>query len=264
MKKKLLLFAAGLCLAVGIHAQTLYVPGGTGGIGSSSNANIGIGTNAPNAILHIKSGTVDRNLYDANLIIEATSISRTLDKGVAIGFVVPANTDGSNSWQQGRILVTPDNNSNYNASGRMYLQTRYFDGGGQEWKWRNNLVLNSLGYVGIGIIDPAYKLDVCGTIRAKEIKVDLQGGCDFVFKNDYKLMDLKTLEQFVIDNQHLPEIASEKEMVENGVNIKELQMKLLQKMEEMTLYVIDLKKENERQAKKIETLEKTVNNLIAK
>jgi len=59
-------------------------------------------------------------------------------------------------------------------------------------------------------------------------------------------MDLNELEQFVKTNQHLPEIASEKEMIENGVNMKEMQMKLLQKMEEMTLYVIELKKENEK------------------
>jgi hypothetical protein len=122
--------------------------------------------------------------------------------------------------------------------------------------------------IGIGTINPSCRLDVCGTIRANEIKVDLSSGCDFVFKNDYKLMDLKTLDEFVKTNQHLPEVASEKEMVENGVNMKELQMKLLQKIEELTLYtieqnkkleqqnldILELKKQNER----IKTLEEKI------
>ncbi|OXB18820.1 hypothetical protein [Flavobacterium reichenbachii] len=111
--------------------------------------------------------------------------------------------------------------------------------------------------MGIGTNTPSYKLDVCGTIRAQEVKVDLQGTCvpDFVFKNDYKLMDLNTLEKFVKTNQHLPEISPENEMIENGLNIKEFQMKLLQKMEEMTLYVIEQNKKNEKQEQKIKILE---------
>ena len=111
--------------------------------------------------------------------------------------------------------------------------------------------------VGIGISNPdsRFKLDVEGTIRAKEVKVCLQGGCDFVFKSDYKLMDLKKLEEFIKTNQHLPEVAPEKEMVENGVNMKELQMKLLQKIEELTLYTIEQNKKLEQQNEKIIELE---------
>ena len=70
-------------------------------------------------------------------------------------------------------------------------------------------------------------------------------------------MDLKQLEEFVKANQHLPEIASEKEMVENGVDMKEMQMKLLQKIEELTLYTIE-------QNKKIEALENEVKDLKTK
>jgi hypothetical protein len=116
------------------------------------------------------------------------------------------------------------------------------------------------GNVGIGTVKPEYRLDVCGTIRAKEVKVDLLGTCvpDFVFKSDYKLTDLKTLEQFVKTNQHLPEIASEKEMVENGVNMKELQMKLLQKMEEMTLYIIEQNKKLEQQNSEIQAMKSEI------
>ncbi|MRX41383.1 hypothetical protein GJU43_19020 [Flavobacterium sp. LC2016-23] len=126
--------------------------------------------------------------------------------------------------------------------------------------------ISSNGFVGIGTINPAYKLDVCGTIRAKEIKVDLLGTCvpDFVFKKDYKLMSLKELEKFVTAKQHLPEIASEKEMIENGLNMKEFQMKLLQKMEEMTLYIIEQNKKNEKQEQELKMLNAKIRKLESK
>jgi hypothetical protein len=114
------------------------------------------------------------------------------------------------------------------------------------------LRINWLGDIGIGTTKPSYKLDVCGTIRAKEIKVELSGGCDFVFKKDYKLMNLNELEEFVTTKQHLPEIASEKEMIEDGLNMKEFQMKLLQKIEELTLYTIAQNKELKKQSTIIE------------
>jgi hypothetical protein len=117
--------------------------------------------------------------------------------------------------------------------------------------------------IGIGTVLPKYKLDVCGTIRATEIKVDLLGTCvpDFVFKKDYKLMNLNELEKFVTTKQHLPEIASEKEMIENGLNMKEFQMKLLQKMEEMTLYIIQQNKKLEKQNQEFEKLKTKIKKL---
>jgi hypothetical protein len=151
------------------------------------------------------------------------------------------------------------------TAGGLGTQTKLLGGiGSQDYVWlqaynsygsgvAKNIVLNSVGgFVGIGTNCPKYTLDVLGVIRAQEVKVDLQGGCDFVFKTDYKLMDLKELEKFVKTNQHLPEIASEKEMIENGLNLKEFQMKLLQKVEELTLYVIEQDKQLKQQNKKIE------------
>lgn len=109
--------------------------------------------------------------------------------------------------------------------------------------------------MGIGTNSPAYKLDVCGTIRAKEVKVDLLGGCDFVFEKDYKLLSLNELENFVTQNKHLPEIDSEKKMIENGLNMKDFQLKLLQKIEELTLYTIQQNKEILNLKKKVSSLE---------
>ncbi|MGQ7857212.1 hypothetical protein ACUN24_23480 [Pedobacter sp. WC2501] len=116
-------------------------------------------------------------------------------------------------------------------------------------------IIRGDGNVGIGIANPTVKLDVDGTIRAKEVKVCINQGCDFVFSKDYKLMQLDDLEKFVTTKQHLPEIASEKDMISNGLEMKEFQLKLLQKTEEMTLYIINLNKRVKAQDQKIKSLE---------
>jgi len=229
-------------------------------------------------------------------------------------------------------LVTPDNTSNGNAYGRMYLQTRIIKN--SQWYWQNNLVLRSSGNVGIGTDTPGtllelkaqnkptrlklqadtdqntfitftpntgaeyqynvgydntndifsitgncfpstsglhithsgnvligktsqansdYKLDVNGKIRANEIKINTTGA-DFVFESTYNLKSLAEVEKFISDNKHLPEISSASEMNKNGVDLGDLNMKLLQKVEELTLYTIE-------QQKRIEKLEKQVQQL---
>jgi len=65
--------------------------------------------------------------------------------------------------------------------------------------------ISNSGNVGIGTISPEYKLDVSGTIRAKEVKVDLKGA-DFVFEDDYDLIAINELEKFIDINKHLPEM----------------------------------------------------------
>lgn len=96
-----------------------------------------------------------------------------------------------------------------------------------------------------------YKLDVEGTIRANEIKVNLDGA-DFVFEPDYKLRRLSVLEKYIKEHQHLPEIVPASEMKSTGVNVGEMNTLLLQKIEELTLYIIEQNKEIEKLKKRLD------------
>ena len=91
-----------------------------------------------------------------------------------------------------------------------------------------------------------------GKLESKEVKVTLTPTADFVFEDDYNLPTLEFIENHIKHKKHLPEIASAKEMEENGVNIGEFQIQLLQKIEELTLYTI----QQEKKIKKLESLNK--------
>jgi hypothetical protein len=110
-----------------------------------------------------------------------------------------------------------------------------------------DLVVNKNGNVGIGVINADAKLAVKGTIHTQEVKVDLVGSMvpDYVFENSYKLPPLTEVQNYINENKHLPEVPSAKEMEENGMKLKEMNLTLLKKVEELTLYMIELKKENE-------------------
>ncbi len=104
------------------------------------------------------------------------------------------------------------------------------------------MTLLTNGNFGIGTLSPAYKLSVNGTIEAKEVLVQT-GWSDFVFDKNYKLMPLPEVENYIQENKHLPEISSAKEIQKNGLPVAETQTKMMQKIEELTLYVIQLQKE---------------------
>ncbi|MDX6191111.1 pyocin knob domain-containing protein [Flavobacterium sp. Fl-318] len=116
-----------------------------------------------------------------------------------------------------------------------------------------NSYINS-GNFGIGNMDPQNKLDVNGTIHSKEVKVDMIGWSDYVFKKDYVLPTLDEVEKHINENGHLQNIPSEKEVLKNGVNLGEMNAKLLEKIEELTLYIIDLNKKIKQQDEKLEEI----------
>jgi len=111
------------------------------------------------------------------------------------------------------------------------------------------------GLVGIGTTTPREKLSVNGNIRAQEIKVETQNWPDYVFSTSYKSASLPEIEKFIQSNNHLPEIPSADEVKEKGIAVGEMNSKLLKKIEELTLYMIEMDKSMTQADKKISALE---------
>ena len=119
----------------------------------------------------------------------------------------------------------------------------------------NSLIVTADGKVGIGKADPSDELEVNGRIHAKSVKVDLEGWADFVFTPDYKLPSLQQIEAYINKNGHLEDIPSEEEALANGIDLGQMNTLLLQKVEELTLYLIDQNKKLEKQEERIKALE---------
>lgn len=101
------------------------------------------------------------------------------------------------------------------------------------------MTLTSNGGLGIGTTTTGtHKLAVEGSIAAREVKVQATGWADFVFKKEYNLPTLQEVEKHIAEKGHLENIPSEEEVLKNGINLGEMNTKLLQKIEEMTLYMI--------------------------
>jgi hypothetical protein len=194
-----------------------------------SSGNVGIGTTTPEEKLQISSGNLALN-DDYKVYFR-----RAANTEAFMGFV-SAN-------EALRIGNTKDTYDRYIELGGMSGST-----------WTSQLIINTkTGNVGIGTTDPGeYKLNVIGTIRADEVVVT-SSSADFVFNPDYKMLSLPEVEKYIDKNKHLPDFSAASEIKEKGMNVSEMQTKLLQKVEELTLYVIELNK-------KIEKLESEKNN----
>ena len=105
--------------------------------------------------------------------------------------------------------------------------------------------------VGIGMTTSTDKLAVNGRVRAKEVKVDNDNWPDYVFDDAYQMGSLTDLETFIKKNKHLPNIPSAAEVKNNGLELGQINAKLLQKIEELTLLLIE-------QNKRIEILETAI------
>lgn len=113
------------------------------------------------------------------------------------------------------------------------------------------------GDVGIGTTNPTYPLAVNGTVEAKEVIVQT-GWSDYVFENGYHLTPLNEVERTIKSQKHLPGMPSSAEVAEHGVNLGDMQAKLLAQVEELTLHQIEQEKLIKEQQLKMKELERKI------
>jgi hypothetical protein len=190
----------------------------------AANGNIGFGTSSPNDKLDIQ-GT------DIGIRMTGSARSR-----------INLTTASQHGWQ----IEVSETNGNQPAG----------DLGFTEIGIAGRFVIKKGGNIGIGTTSPSEKLSVNGNINAKKIIVTQTGWSDYVFDKDYKLRSLSSLETFIRENKHLPEVPSAKEVEEKGISVGDNQALLLKKIEELTLYVIELNKANNEMKAEIKQLKK--------
>ena len=184
---------------------------------------------------------VNGTIHSKNVVIDdvtpVLSMTYTQNGSAAI-------RSNNNTWVMGILGNSGSEDVSLGSQGGEGNRTLTLAAGG-----RAQLKILSNGNIGIGTLSPTSKLDVNGTIRSKEVKIEATGWSDFVFDEKYQLPSLSEVENHIKEHKHLRDIPSEREVIENGISVGEMQAKLLQKIEELTLYVIE-------QDKKIESLQK--------
>lgn len=208
-----------------INAQ-IYTPAGIVQ-GSSGNNFVGIGTASPTQALDVNG----HGIFKGGVI---SSVSG--DIGGQIQIVNPSKTNEgtANAW------ILYNMTGGYGNSLQFWAYDYLSCGAGM---CNNRFTIMDNGNVGIGTINPINKLDVNGTIHSQEVKVDMNGWSDFVFKKEYVLPTLEEVEKHIVEKGHLENIPSENEVLKNGINLGDMNAKLLHKIEEMTLYMIEQNKQ---------------------
>ncbi|MFC5046255.1 hypothetical protein ACFSTE_04205 [Aquimarina hainanensis] len=195
--------------------------------------NIGFGTSSPsNGLVHIFKNATIGNISSPNLVNAGL---RVQDNGSSLYL------DGNTLYTNGHMIVGT-------------IANKWFSIG------TNNVErfrITETGNVGIGTTNTkGFKLGVKGKIAAEEVKVALYNTWpDFVFEKDYILPSLQEVENYIKEKGHLQDIPSAKEVAKNGFFLGNMDAKLLQKIEELTLYTIAQQNKIKKQQSRIEKLE---------
>ncbi|MBW0177578.1 hypothetical protein [Sediminibacterium sp.] len=215
--------------------MSFHVNGNTEALTINSNGNIGIGVVNP-----VEKLVVDgAGIFSGNIVAHATG-SRPISL-TNLGSIISQGDNGG--WAFG-----------YHARGSAGTDRGgfgfYGSGNGLDYYYVGDSYANPTittypdnGNVGIGTRFPSDKLSVNGNIRAKKLIVSQTGWPDYVFDPAYKLKPLSELSAFIQKHQHLPDMPSAKEVEEKGISVGDNQALLLKKIEELTLYLIEMKKE---------------------
>ncbi|MFM7024406.1 MAG: hypothetical protein ACKOXB_15670 [Flavobacteriales bacterium] len=211
------------------------------------NGNIGVGAPTPDARLHVREGILH------------------LESGASGGGAMLSFGTGNTISQNaalGQYVVE------YVSNRGLFFRTPAGSVGGE----RNVLLLNNNGCVGIGTdMNPMsyfanldrYKLAVNGSVRAREVVVEINWA-DYVFAKDYKLKSLKEVEQYINENGTLPNVPSEKEIKDKEIGLGEQNRIQQEKIEELTLYLIQMNKKLEEQEKTNKEMQEQISKLMNK
>ncbi|HEX2920403.1 MAG TPA: pyocin knob domain-containing protein [Bacteroidales bacterium] len=200
--------------------------------------NVGIGKDNPTYKTHIANINLDNAPFNTLLAIDGNTndespnnIFNTSKPSIGLVFRRDWNSIGTPTALAGIYAWGA-----YYWAGGLAFTTTPANANGVQY---TRMVITDVGNIGIGNTAPGnYRLNVSGKIRADEIVVNTEGA-DFVFQPEYKLSDLSEVEKYINENDHLPDIPSAEEMKTDGMSMSEMQTKLLQKIEELTLYIIE-------------------------
>jgi hypothetical protein len=204
--------------------------------------NIGIGTTNPSERLTVfTNGTLATN---NDVMTLETNLPTSPSTNTTVGLNFNLSQGSNPAFTYASIRAGEDTGTGLGFGAIRFLTQKYNNGS----VLTEHMRISSIGNVLIGKtsqVNTAYKLDVSGSIRSNEVVVNTTGA-DFVFERDFRLKSLEEVEKYINTNKHLPDIEPAKEMEEKGLELGKMDMKLLQKIEELTLYMIDFKKEMDK------------------